>query len=64
MKIKDNNYYRNLYLRLLNAYDLKRNNHMQGELHNIYSRTYKKLLYNMFNRYENIEDFCFQFNSE
>lgn len=38
MKIKDNNYYEKLYVRLLKAYDLKRNNHIQDEWYNIYSK--------------------------
>ena len=40
MKIKDNEYYEKLYVRLLKAYDLKRNNHNQVEWYN----TYKKLI--------------------
>lgn len=38
MKIKDNDYYEKLYVRLLKAYDLKRNNHTQVEWYNIYSK--------------------------
>ena len=72
MKIKDNDYYEKLYVRLLKAYDLKRNNHTQVELYNIYSKKYnykdkydyKKFIYDTFNNYGNIEDFGFQFNSE
>lgn len=70
MKIKDNYYYEKLYIRLLKAYDLKRNNHNQVEWYNTYSKhhkykyNYKKLIYDGFNNYENIKDFGFQFNSE
>lgn len=70
MKIKDNDYYEKLYVRLLKAYDLKRNNHNQVEWYNtylknyIYKDNYKKFIYDTFNNYGNIEDFGFQFNSE
>ena len=71
MKIKDNDYYEKLYVRLLKAYDLKRNVHHQVEMYNIYAKkynykynNYKKLIYDTFNNYGNIEDFGFQFNSE
>ena len=71
MKIKDNNYYEKLYVRLLRAYDLKRNNHIQDEWYNIYSKShhdhksyYKDLIYKCFNNSANIKDFGFQFNSE
>ena len=68
MKIKNNDYYKNLYVRLLKAYDLKRNIHIQEEWHNIYAKKhkydYKKLIYDAFNYDGNIEDFGFQFNSE
>lgn len=72
MKIKDNDYYEKLYVRLLKAYDLKRNNHTQVELYNIYAKkynymndyNYKKYIYDIFNNYRNIEAFGFQFNSE
>ena len=71
MKIKDNDYYEKLYVRLLKAYDLKRNNNTQVEMYNIYAKkynytynNYKKLIYDTFNNYGNIEDFGFQFNSE
>lgn len=72
MKIKDNEYYEKLYVRLLRAYDLKRNNHNQVEWYNTYKKTYrhtynsyKTLLYKyFFNKDENINDFGFQFNSE
>lgn len=37
MKIKDD-YYEKLYVRLLKAYDLKRNNHNQVEWYNTYSK--------------------------
>ena len=56
MKIKDNDYYEKLYVRLLKAYDLKRNNHTQVELYNIYAKKYnymngydyKKYIYMIF----------------
>ena len=70
MKIKDNNYYEKLYVRLLKSYDLKRNNHNQVEWYNTYSKkynykyNYKKMIYGHFNKDENIQDFGFQFNSE
>lgn len=68
MKIKDNDYYEKLYVRLLKAYDLKRNNNNQVDWYNIYSKyhkyNYKKLIYDGFNNYENIEYFGFQFKSE
>lgn len=71
MKIKNNDYYKNLYVRLLKAYDLKRNNHTQVEWYNIYSKShhdhksyYKDLIYKCFNNSANIKDFGFQFNSE
>ena len=72
MKIKDNDYYKNLYVRLLKAYDIKRNNHTQVEMYNRYSKIshycenhdYKKLIYECFNLHDNIKDFGFQFNSE
>lgn len=68
MKIKDNDYYEKLYVRLLRAYDLKRNNNNQVDWYNIYSKyhkyNYKKLIYDGFNNYENIEYFGFQFKSE
>ena len=72
MKIKDNDYYKNLYVRLLKAYDLKRNNNTQVAMYNIYSKinhhyknhAFKNLIYECFNRNGNIEDFGFQFNSE
>ena len=40
MKIKDNDYYKKLYVRLLKAYDLKRNNNTQVEMYNIYAKKY------------------------
>ena len=67
MKIKDNDYYEKLYVRLLKAYDLKRNNHTQVEWYNICSKInhdYKNLIYECFNLHDNIKDFGFQFNSE
>lgn len=68
MKIKDNNYYQNLYVRLLNAYDLKRNNHYQLNLYETHSQfqkyDYKKIVYGWFNLDSNINDFVFQFRSE
>ena len=68
MKIKDNDYYKNLYVRLLKAYDIKQNHHDQIEWYNIFSKIYKydykKFIYGTFNNYGNIEDFGFQFNSE
>lgn len=71
MKIKNNDYYEKLYVRLLRAYDLKRNNHTQVEWYNIYSKShpdyknyYKDLIYKCFDNNENIKDFGFQFNSE
>ena len=72
MKIKNNDYYEKLYVRLLKAYDLKRNNNNQVELYNIYAKKYnymndydyKKYIYDIFNNYRNIEAFGFQFNSE
>lgn len=69
MKMKDNNYYQSLYVRLLKAYDLKRNNHDQLDWYNTYSRlneyhNYKMMLYNWFNHPSNINDFGFQFRSE
>lgn len=67
MKIKNNDYYKNLYVRLLKAYDLQRNNHTQVEMYNRYSKInhdYKNLIYECFNLHDNIKDFGFQFNSE
>lgn len=68
MKIKDNDYYKNLYVSLLKAYDIKQNHHDQIEWYNIFSKIYKydykKFIYGTFNNYGNIEDFGFQFNSE
>ena len=40
MKIKNNDYYEKLYVRLLRAYDLKRTNHNQVEWYNIYSKSH------------------------
>lgn len=40
MKIKDDKYYEKLYVRLLKAYDLKRNNHNQVEWYNTCSKKY------------------------
>lgn len=66
--MKDNNYYRNIYVRLLRAYDLKRNNHNQLNWYETYTKftkyNYKQMLYNWFNHNSNINDFGFQFNSE
>ena len=68
MKIKDNDYYEKLYVRLLKVYDLKRDNHNRIEWYNIFSKIYKydykKFIYDTFNNNENIKDFGFQFNSE
>ena len=68
MKIKDNDYYEKLYVRLLKAYDLKRNNHNQVEWYNTYSKKYnydyKEIIYGYFNKDKNIKYFGFQFNSE
>lgn len=71
MKIKKNDFYEKLYVRLLKAYDLERNNHNQVEWYNIYSKSnpgykpdYKDLIYKCFDNNENIKDFGFQFNSE
>ena len=70
MKIKDNDYYEKLYVRLMKAYDLKRDNHNQVEWSNTYLKNYKykdnykKFIYGTFNNNENIKDFGFQFNSE
>ena len=68
MKIKDNDYYEKLFVRLLKAYDIKRNNNNQVDWYNIYSKyhkyNYKKLIYDGFNNYDNIEYFGFQFKSE
>ena len=71
MKIKNNDYYEKLYVRLLRTYDLKRTNHNQVEWYNIYSKShpdyksdYKDLIYKCFDNNENIKDFGFQFNSE
>ena len=66
MKIKDNDYYKKLYIRLLNAYDLKRNN-TQVAMYNRYSKInhhyknhdYKNLIYECFNRnFKNIFTVC------
>ena len=68
MKIKNNNYYRNLYIRLLKAYDLKQNNHKPDEWYythiNYSDYNYKNLISRMFNHEFNITNFGFQFNSE
>ena len=68
MKIKDNDYYKKLYVRLLKAYDLKRNNNTQVAMYNIYSKIIDIMNLGFskeaFNNNENIKDFGFQFNSE
>ena len=58
MKIKDNDYYEKLYVRLMKAYDLKRDNHNQVEWYNTYLKNYKykdnykKFIYGTFNNNE------------